>query len=92
MFAVALTLATAPFDSLALAQGRPVESQSPALTVTLTGQSMIRSDIRATASATVSTISALLKGADVVFTNFEGAVGSSRLPKPSVRSKPLASI
>jgi poly-gamma-glutamate synthesis protein (capsule biosynthesis protein) len=69
-----------PFDSPALAQGRPAESQSPALTVTLTGQSMIRSDIRATASATVSTISALVKGADVVFTNFEGAVAEPGQP------------
>ena len=46
---------------------------STAITVTLTGQSMIRSDIRETAPSAVSVIQALLKG-DVVFTNFEAAV------------------
>src|SRR5258708_5741087 len=50
--------------------GRP---QSTAITITLTGQSMIRSDIRATAPATVPVIQGLLKG-DVVFTNLEAAV------------------
>jgi poly-gamma-glutamate capsule biosynthesis protein CapA/YwtB (metallophosphatase superfamily) len=44
-----------------------------AITITLAGQSMIRSDIRETAPAAVPVIQALLKG-DVVFTNFEGAV------------------
>jgi poly-gamma-glutamate synthesis protein (capsule biosynthesis protein) len=43
------------------------------LTITLAGQSMIRSDTRATAPAAVSVIQGLLKG-DVVFTNFEAAV------------------
>lgn len=43
------------------------------ITITLTGQSMIRSDIRETAPAAVPVIQGLLKG-DVVFTNFEGAV------------------
>ena len=46
---------------------------SPAITITLTGQSMIRSDIRATAPAAVPVIQGLLKG-DVVFTNLESAV------------------
>ena len=41
--------------------------------ITLAGQSMIRSDIRATAPAAVPVIHGLLKG-DVVFTNFEAAV------------------
>jgi hypothetical protein len=36
---------------IALTLGSPVWSQSTALTVTLTGQSMIRSDIRATTPA-----------------------------------------
>jgi poly-gamma-glutamate capsule biosynthesis protein CapA/YwtB (metallophosphatase superfamily) len=45
----------------------------PAITITLAGQSMIRSDIRATAPAAVPLIQGLLKG-DVVFTNFEVAV------------------
>ena len=47
--------------------------QSPPITITLTGQSMIRSDIRATAPAAVPVIQGLLKG-DVVFTNLESAV------------------
>ena len=46
---------------------------SPAITITLTGQSMIRSDIRATAPAAVPVIQGLLKG-DVVFTNLEAAI------------------
>jgi poly-gamma-glutamate synthesis protein (capsule biosynthesis protein) len=44
-----------------------------AITITLTGQSMIRSDMRATAPAAVPVIQGLLKG-DVVFTNLESAV------------------
>ena len=47
--------------------------QSVPLTITLTGQSMIRSDIRATAPAAVPVIQGLLTG-DVVFTNLEAAV------------------
>jgi poly-gamma-glutamate synthesis protein (capsule biosynthesis protein) len=43
------------------------------MTITLAGQSMIRSDIRATAPAAVPVIQGLLKG-DVVFTNLEAAV------------------
>ncbi len=43
------------------------------LTITLTGQSMIRSDLRATAPDAVPGIRSLLRG-DVVFTNFEGTV------------------
>jgi poly-gamma-glutamate capsule biosynthesis protein CapA/YwtB (metallophosphatase superfamily) len=43
------------------------------ITITLAGQSMIRSDIRATAPVVVPVIQRLLKG-DVVFTNFEAAV------------------
>jgi poly-gamma-glutamate synthesis protein (capsule biosynthesis protein) len=46
---------------------------SGAITITLTGQSMIRSDIRETTPAAVPVIQGLLKG-DVVFTNFEAAV------------------
>ena len=48
-------------------------AQSAAITITLAGQSMIRSDIRETAPAAVPVIQGLLKG-DVVFTNFEAAV------------------
>jgi poly-gamma-glutamate capsule biosynthesis protein CapA/YwtB (metallophosphatase superfamily) len=48
-------------------------ANSTAITITLTGQAMIRSDIRETAPAAVPVIKGLLKG-DVVFTNFEAAV------------------
>jgi len=47
--------------------------QPAPITITLAGQSMIRSDIRETAPAAVRVIQGLLKG-DVVFTNFEAAV------------------
>jgi poly-gamma-glutamate capsule biosynthesis protein CapA/YwtB (metallophosphatase superfamily) len=55
--------------TMGLAQ-RPQEAS---ITITLAGQSMIRSDIRATAPAAVAVIQGLLKG-DVVLTNFEAAV------------------
>src|SRR5579864_8474750 len=50
-----------------------VSGQSPALTIVLTGQSMIRSDLRATKPAALPAIRGLLNG-DVVFTNLEAAV------------------
>jgi len=53
--------------------GGPVRAQSPTISLTLTGQSMIRSDIRVHAPTAVATISPLLKG-DVIFTNFEATV------------------
>jgi poly-gamma-glutamate capsule biosynthesis protein CapA/YwtB (metallophosphatase superfamily) len=52
----------------------PARAQS--LTITLTGQSMIRSDLRATAPLAVPGIQALLTG-DVIFTNFEGTVAET---------------
>jgi poly-gamma-glutamate capsule biosynthesis protein CapA/YwtB (metallophosphatase superfamily) len=52
---------------------RQAFAQDGILSITLTGQAMIRSDIRATAPAAVPAIKALLKG-DVNFTNFEGTV------------------
>src|SRR3984957_18016971 len=59
---------------LSVAAGTPgVAQQAAPITITLTGQSMIRSDIRATAAAAVPVIQGLLKG-DVVFTNLEVAV------------------
>jgi poly-gamma-glutamate capsule biosynthesis protein CapA/YwtB (metallophosphatase superfamily) len=61
LLAIACAMAAAP---------RP---QSNEITITLAGQSMIRSDIRATSPATVPVIQGLLKG-DVVFTNLEGAI------------------
>ena len=50
-----------------------VSAQTTPITITLAGQSMIRSDIRATAPAAVPVIQGLLKG-DVVFTNLESTV------------------
>ena len=61
LFAVVCAMAPAP---------RP---QSAAITITLAGQSMIRSDIRVTAPEAVPVIQRLLKG-DVVFTNLESVV------------------
>jgi poly-gamma-glutamate synthesis protein (capsule biosynthesis protein) len=43
------------------------------ITITLTGQSMIRSDLRATAPAAVTRIQGMLKG-DVIFTNLEASI------------------
>jgi poly-gamma-glutamate capsule biosynthesis protein CapA/YwtB (metallophosphatase superfamily) len=54
-----------------------LRAQSPALSITLTGQSMIRSDIRAHAPSAVPVIASLLKG-DVVFTNFEATILDER--------------
>jgi poly-gamma-glutamate capsule biosynthesis protein CapA/YwtB (metallophosphatase superfamily) len=51
-------------------------SASGLITITLAGQSMIRSDIRVTAPASVPTIKSLLKG-DVVFTNLEAAIAEA---------------
>src|SRR3954469_14909748 len=53
--------------------GVALRAQSNAITITLAGQSMIRSDLRESAPAAVPVIQELLKG-DVVFTNFEAAV------------------
>ena len=51
----------------------PAWAQAPTFSITLTGQSMIRSDIRAHVPAAVPVIKSLLKG-DVVFTNFETTI------------------
>ena len=59
--------------AIVCAMGAAVWPQSTAITITLAGQSMIRSDIRATAPAEVPVIQGLLKG-DVMFTNLESAV------------------
>src|SRR5437868_6473994 len=58
---------------IGFAAGRHMQAQAPAITITLAGQSMIRSDVRATAPASVAAIRGLLAG-DVVFTNLEAAV------------------
>lgn len=48
-------------------------SQPKTISITLAGQSMIRSDLRVHAPNEVATVAPLLKG-DVIFTNFEAAV------------------
>jgi poly-gamma-glutamate capsule biosynthesis protein CapA/YwtB (metallophosphatase superfamily) len=55
------------------AMGAIARPQSGPITITLAGQSMLRSDLRQTAPKEVPVIQGLLKG-DVVFTNLEGAV------------------
>src|SRR5207249_1689519 len=50
-----------------------VSAQSPSITIVLTGQSMIRSDLRATKPAALAATKGLLNG-DVVLTNLEAAV------------------
>ena len=57
------------------ALGGPLGAQS--FSITLTGQSMIRSDVRIHTPSAVSTIAPLLKG-DVMFTNFEATVVDER--------------
>lgn len=69
----------APYLAFVFALGTPAWTQSPPLTITLTGQSMIRSDIRATMPSAVPTIASLLKG-DVIFTNFEGTIAEPGQP------------
>ena len=58
---------------MVFAVGDAAAAPSPTFEITLTGQSMIRSDIRARVPAAVPTITSLLKG-DVVFTNFETTI------------------
>jgi poly-gamma-glutamate capsule biosynthesis protein CapA/YwtB (metallophosphatase superfamily) len=53
------------------------------LTITLTGQSMIRSDVRSTAPAAVPVVAGLVAGTDVVFTNFEGTIAEPGQPNES---------
>ncbi len=53
--------------------GQSVFAQAQTMTLTLTGQSMIRTDIRAHSPAAVPEIQSLLKG-DVIFTNFETSI------------------
>jgi poly-gamma-glutamate capsule biosynthesis protein CapA/YwtB (metallophosphatase superfamily) len=55
------------------ALGIVLSAQPPAITIVLTGQSMLRSDLRTTKPSAVTSIKALLNG-DVVFTNLEAAV------------------
>jgi poly-gamma-glutamate capsule biosynthesis protein CapA/YwtB (metallophosphatase superfamily) len=66
-------LALAACLAIVSAIGSAVWPQSQPMLITLTGQSMIRSDIRSTAPAAVPMIQGLIKG-DVKFTNFEATV------------------
>jgi poly-gamma-glutamate synthesis protein (capsule biosynthesis protein) len=59
--------------ALLLTVGTAAWPQAGSFDITLTGQSMIRSDFRAHAPKELATISPLLKG-DVIFTNFEATV------------------
>jgi len=59
--------------AMAWAVGVALWPETQPMLITLTGQSMIRSDIRVTAPAAVPVIESLLKG-DVKFTNFEATV------------------
>ncbi len=69
------------YGSIALAgliiMAGSLSAQSPAFSITLTGQSMIRSDVRAHAPSEVPIIESLLKG-DVIFTNFESTTIDER--------------
>src|SRR6201984_2789037 len=65
--------------AIVLAVGIGAWPKSPGLPITLAGESMIRSDIRATAPSAVPGIASLLKG-DVKFTNFEGTVAEPGQP------------
>ena len=70
-------------SAIVLAVGIGAWPQSPGLTITLAGQSMIRSDSRATAPSAVPVIASLLKG-DVKFTNFEGTIAEPGQPNDTV--------
>ncbi len=59
--------------ALVCAMGVIAQPQSGPITITLAGQSMLRSDLRQTDPKEVPVIQGLLKG-DVVFTNLEGTV------------------
>jgi poly-gamma-glutamate capsule biosynthesis protein CapA/YwtB (metallophosphatase superfamily) len=67
---------------LVLATGPVAWSQSAPIKVVLTGQSMIRGDIRLYTPSEVSIMAPLLKG-DVVFTNFEATVAEKGQPNES---------
>ncbi len=76
-FTVALVMACGIAYVTSEAQNAAARPQSDGITITLAGQSMIRSDIRETSPAEVPVIQGLLQGSpksDVVFTNLEGTV------------------
>jgi poly-gamma-glutamate capsule biosynthesis protein CapA/YwtB (metallophosphatase superfamily) len=59
--------------TIAGTEGQAAKNIPATIMITLAGQSMIRSDLRATAPGAVPVMQGLLKG-DVVFTNFESTV------------------
>jgi poly-gamma-glutamate capsule biosynthesis protein CapA/YwtB (metallophosphatase superfamily) len=69
----ARTISLAIFFVFVCAMAPAAWSQSAPITITLAGQSMIRSDIRETSPAAVPVIQGFLKG-DVIFTNLEAAI------------------
>ena len=73
---VARTRRLAPLCAVLCTMSFAQRPQEAPITITLAGQSMIRSDIRATAPAEVPVIQGLLKG-DVIFTNLEGTVAET---------------
>ena len=70
---IAIAASLAVLLTIAGAMETAARPQSSEITITLAGQSMIRSDIRETVPAEVPVIQGLLKG-DVLFTNLEAAV------------------
>jgi poly-gamma-glutamate capsule biosynthesis protein CapA/YwtB (metallophosphatase superfamily) len=73
MGAILKSMRAAASLAMVWAVGVALWPQAQPMLITLTGQSMIRSDIRVTAPAAVPVIQSLLKG-DVKFTNFEATV------------------
>lgn len=69
------------FLACAAATVMSAQSSSP-LTVVLTGQSMIRSDLRSTKPAAIPVLKGLVAGGDATFTNLEAAVA---MPGETVR-------
>jgi poly-gamma-glutamate capsule biosynthesis protein CapA/YwtB (metallophosphatase superfamily) len=67
------SLRLAVLPAAAYVIGAAVSAQSTALTIVLTGQSMLRSDLRTTQPAAVPVIKTLLNG-DVIFTNLEATI------------------
>ena len=60
-------------SAILFAAGHPAQQQPATISITLAGQSMIRSDLRDTAPAAVPLIKGLLQG-DVIFTNLEATI------------------
>jgi poly-gamma-glutamate synthesis protein (capsule biosynthesis protein) len=61
--------------AVAAAFAGALSAQPAVITIVLTGQSMIRSDLRATKPSAISAIKTLLSG-DVIFTNLEAAIAA----------------